>query len=283
VGFVLFFLLWEVFAFTAAAGINRGWGQALGGIGATFILAWLLERQLKGMLRIWRGQEAPTGPGRLAGTLTILAAAAFAGFILMCLPYFMRPFTAQRAMLKAITSKVPEAAKLEALDAEGNKRVVETLAGFLKDADPLVRQGAAYELGRLAGKPGVAAADMVPQLAAALKDPEHAVLRQAAGALGVWGRQADAAVPALAEAMEAEQTIPSAAAHALAEMGPAGRGALIAALAEPYAWAAQAAAHELGQQGPQAADAVPALEAARDRAPAGAKISFELAVKNIRK
>lgn len=281
--FVLLACLWEAFAFTLAVGWGRGFGQAAGGVVVVFILAWLLERQLQGLRRIWRGEEAPTGPGSLAGGVAGLLAAAFVGFVIMCLPYFMRPFTAQRAMHRAIEAKVPEAARLEVLDREGRRRAAEALAGFLQDADPLVRQGAAYQLGRLAGQPGVAAADIVPRLAAALQDPDNKVLRQAASSLGAWGSAAADVIPALLAASEREKTIPSAAAGALSRMELAGKAALIGALADPGSWTAQAAAYELGSMGPSAADAVPALEAALARAPSENRISFSLALDKIRK
>ena len=86
--FVLLFLLWESFTLTLATALNRGISQALFGIVVVFGLAWLLERELKGIRRVWRGEEVPSGPGKLAASLAIVSVVAFIGFIALAFMYF---------------------------------------------------------------------------------------------------------------------------------------------------------------------------------------------------
>src|SRR5262249_54502615 len=66
----------------------------------------------------------------------------------------------------------------------------------VKDADPAVRRGAAWALGRQPAANGA-----VPALAAVLADTDEAVRHEAARALGAMGESARSAVPSLFDAL----------------------------------------------------------------------------------
>src|SRR5262249_25542520 len=70
------------------------------------------------------------------------------------------------------------------------------LVAALKDADPAVRRGAAWALGRQPAANGA-----VPALAAVLADTDEAVRHEAARALGAMGESARSAVPSLFDAL----------------------------------------------------------------------------------
>jgi HEAT repeat protein len=161
---------------------------------------------------------------------------------------------------------------------------VSDLITFLKDQEPIVRQGVAAALGGLGEK----AAAAVPVLIEALKDQEPDVRQHAAIALGNIGPQAKAAVPALIEALKDSGQAPDvrrAAAIALGEIherrlspptnlsivevpDPATIPALIEALKDQDPTTRRNAIIALGLIGPQAEAAVPALiEALKGQAP----------------
>ena len=139
------------------------------------------------------------------------------------------------------------------------KRVVAHIEE-LKDEDENGRCRAAFALGLL----GRAAEVAVPALIGALKDEDREVRRNAAEALGQIG---PAAVPALIKALKGQDGIPRlGAAEALGKIGPAAVPALIEALKGQDGVSRLGAAEALGKIGPAAEAAVPALiEALKDR------------------
>jgi HEAT repeat protein/lysophospholipase L1-like esterase len=135
------------------------------------------------------------------------------------------------------------------------------LVAYLKDADPGMRSGAAWALGRL-GSSGAAA---VPALAAALRDPDEGVRREAARALGRIG---GAARPALVEALCDERaSVRWRAAQSLSGLGVGVDAvpSLIQALRNDDGYVRGFAAWTLGSLGKEAQDAVPALVEALQR------------------
>lgn len=90
-------LVWEGFMYTLAMFWARSIGPALIVLLLTCGLSWLLEMELKAMRRIWRGDQTLGGPGRTAAVLAGVVAIWLVLFLLMCLPYFVRPFRTQQA------------------------------------------------------------------------------------------------------------------------------------------------------------------------------------------
>jgi HEAT repeat protein/lysophospholipase L1-like esterase len=133
---------------------------------------------------------------------------------------------------------------------------VADLAPLLRAEDPSVRAAAAWAAGpRKDGR-------MVPLLVAALEDPEEAVRREAARALGHLGGAADPARPALHVALgDPRPSVRWAASRALFHLGlrPSELPPLTSALASEDPYVRGFAAFSLGEMGAPARDAVPAL------------------------
>lgn len=141
---------------------------------------------------------------------------------------------------------------------------VPELTNLLYDPDPVVRQMAAFALGRI-GEP---AAPAVPALIEALADPAQHVRDFAAFALGRIGEAAAPALPKLIPALsDTQPVVRLGAALALRQIGPAAEPAipaLVTALNDASHQVGQFAALALGQIGAKAAAAVPALIALLD-------------------
>jgi HEAT repeat protein len=84
---------------------------------------------------------------------------------------------------------------------EEAREAVPALKDALQDPDKAVRRQAAFALGVVADGRDP---HIVPALAGALKDADREVRRQAATALGRLGPEAEAAIPALTEALKLE-------------------------------------------------------------------------------
>jgi HEAT repeat protein/lysophospholipase L1-like esterase len=142
---------------------------------------------------------------------------------------------------------------------------VPRLVAALKDADPGVRRGAAWALGRQGRR---AAAAAVPALAAALGDRDESVRRDAARALGRLGDAGRPARPALFRALCDERaSVRWRAAQSLSSLD-VGAGAvpdLVLALRNEDPYVRGFAAWTLGAIGPDARAAVPALVDALQR------------------
>src|SRR5262249_49270737 len=121
------------------------------------------------------------------------------------------------------------------------------------------RRQAALALGML-GREAKAA---VPALVVALGDKNELVRRQAAQSLGDFGARARAAVGKLGEALrDAKDFVREQAADALGKIGPAARAAvpaLVEALRDPVKYVRRQAAVALGKAGPPAHKALEAL------------------------
>jgi HEAT repeat protein len=164
---------------------------------------------------------------------------------------------------------------------------VAELAGFLNSRDMFIRQAAAKSLGRMgpeakAAIPALIAAldkdaescdtvaealkeigsASVPPLIEVVKDKDATNRVAAAKVLGLFGGEAKAAVPALAEFLADEDEWPDArgaVAFTLGKVGPAAVSALTAGLKDKEADVRSGCAETLGQVGPEAKTAVPAL------------------------
>lgn len=143
------------------------------------------------------------------------------------------------------------------------KEAVPSLIAMLRDSKQgaEVRQDAVEVLAHI----GPGAADAVPALIAALRDPESFIRRDVAWALGDMGAVATGAVPALMTALrDPEWSVRFAAAFALGEIGPDAKDAileLIAAFRDPDWPVHLAGAFALAKLGATARDAVPMLVA----------------------
>lgn len=242
---------------------------------------WLCAREFRAIRRIERGLEEPSGPEAASWLVFGLVGGGLTLYLLACLPYFLRPYRALRAMEAAIDAKVPGAAEPKKLDAAGRRRSAAALAAALSDADLQVRRGACWRLRPLAAFPDAGVAEQaLPALEAALKDPDRRVVGYCADALGALGAAAAPAVPALSAALGSEQQVPSSVAQALASAGPDGKAALIEALSSGDFWVGAAAASALGDLGPSASDALPALESALAR-PGSDRVGLQLAIDRI--
>ena len=168
---------------------------------------------------------------------------------------------------REVASKQREAAfealkKIEALTKirPDAAEAVPALVAALKDPNKDTRQSAAYMLGEI----GPDALGAVPALAAALEDRHEDVRESAAYALGKMGPAAAEAVPILIGALKGKIVrwgVP----YALGKIGPAAAQAvpaLAAALKDEDVHIRWGAAIALGEIGPDAAEAVPALVAA---------------------
>ena len=150
------------------------------------------------------------------------------------------------------------AAALGALGPAG-RAAMPALFVALGDRSEFVRASAARALARLETK-----ADDVPRLVEALGSADGYVLAFAAWSLGNLGAAAQAAVPALAQALSRDDTNAVVAA-ALARIGPAAAGAvsvLVDALRSENPDRRWRAARTLGRIGPAAEPAVPLLTSA---------------------
>ena len=150
------------------------------------------------------------------------------------------------------------AATLGALGPAG-RAAMPALFVALGDPSEFVRASAARALARLETK-----ADDVPRLVEALGSADGYVVAFAAWSLGNLGAAAQAAVPALAQALSRDDTNAVVAA-ALARIGPAAAGAvgvLVEALRSGDSDRRWRAARTLGRIGPAAAPAVPLLTSA---------------------
>jgi len=157
------------------------------------------------------------------------------------------------------TPDVAEVMSLD-LDTMADDAVERLTSRMLKDRDPRRRHGAAWQLRRLAPKdPSV-----VPALIEALNDDSESVRGEAAGMLGGFGAESEAARKALLRAVkrEANSTCFYSVAAAVAEAGRGG-GAVVEPLAEILANGSprqrRLAARALAYMGPEAEPAVPAL------------------------
>jgi len=143
-------------------------------------------------------------------------------------------------------------------------RAVPQLTAALADPDPEVREAAAWSLSQI-GPEGAAA---VPSLAQALADSDPRLRSLAAVALEAMGPKAQAAVPALVRALnDPIDYVRAPAADALGAMGPAARDAVhpladrLLTKGEPV-FVLRSVAAALGDIGPDAKDALPALQEA---------------------
>ena len=133
------------------------------------------------------------------------------------------------------------------------------LSPLLRAEDASIRAAAAWAAGPRKDR------RMVKHLVAALEDPDEAVRREAARALGHLGGAADPARPALHVALDDPRpSVRWAASRALFDLGarPSELSPLTRALASEDPYVRGFAAFSLGEMGPPARDAVPALAAA---------------------
>jgi len=209
----------------------------------------LTGMQARAAARAWRGEPSPTRAEWAARTFAAVAVVWMGWYFLMCLPYFMRPYTMMKERKAAILARVPEVARLETLDEAGLRALTTALIPVVADPDKKASAGAREALVRVASRPGA---------------PK------------------DLLVPFFVGDMEATKMIPSNAAWGLAQLGEEGRAALIAAVNGPGDWAPQAAAFELSRMKPPALDAIPALEEALAKAPEHRRFEFRLALDRIR-
>lgn len=211
--------------------------------------AFLTGQQAVAAARAWRGEPGPTGAEWAARTFAAVAVVWMGWYLLMCMPYFMRPYTMMKERKAAILARVPEVARLDALDEAGLRALATALIPVVADPDKNAGAGAREALVRAASRPGA---------------PK------------------DLLVPFFVADMEATKMIPSSAAWGLGALGAEGRAALIAAVNGPGDWAPQAAAFELSRMKPPAVDAIPALEEALAKAPEHRRFEFRLALDRIR-
>ncbi len=137
---------------------------------------------------------------------------------------------------------------------------VSELLGVLKDPDARVRASAAKVLGKIGSESEEKAVAIASSLVDSLNDPNQEVRRAAAEALGRIG---SLAVPKLAEALQAEQTVArSSAAEALGQIGADAKEAvpnLVARLQDSDWRVRSAAARALGKIGTEAKLEAPAI------------------------
>ncbi|MBI2384486.1 MAG: hypothetical protein HYV14_00575 [Elusimicrobia bacterium] len=211
--------------------------------------AFLTGQQARAAARAWRGDPDPTGAEWAARTFAAVAVVWMGWYFLMCLPYFMRPYTMMKERQAAILARVPEVARLETLDEAGLRALTIALIPAAADPDKSTRAGAREALTRAAARPGA---------------PK------------------DLLIPFFLADLEETKMIPSNAAWGLGELGAEGRAALIATVTGPGDWAPQAAAFQLARMKPPAVDAIPALEEALSKAPEHRRHEFRLALDRIR-
>jgi hypothetical protein len=194
------------------------------GLGCAFVA--LL--QLRAAARAWRGAEEPNSAwaGRTFGALFCVWAV---WYFLMCMPYFMRPYTMGKERRAAVAAKVPEAARLDELDAAGVRALTVKLLPLLSDADTPTRVGAREVVARVASRPDA---------------PK------------------DLLIPALIPELENEKFVHASSAWALGQLGEEGKAALLAAVAGPGDYAPQAAAMALSQLKPPPPGTADAIEKA---------------------
>lgn len=211
--------------------------------------AFLTGLQALSAVRAWRGDPDPTGAEWAARTFAAVAVVWMGWYFLMCLPYFMRPYTMLKERKAAVLARVPEVARLETLDEAGLRALTTALLPIVADPDKNASAGAREALVRAAARPGA---------------PK------------------DLLIPFFVADLEETKMIPSNAAWALGVLGAEGRAALIAAVNGPGDWAPQAAAFQLSQMKPPAVDAIPALEEALAKGPEHRRVEFRLALDRIR-
>jgi HEAT repeat protein/lysophospholipase L1-like esterase len=207
---------------------------------------------------------SPSGAGLVADTLyasRLLVTAEPRDVLREALGDRSRDVGALSAALAQDTSAAARAECAAALGALGPTGRAAMPALFLALGDPseFVRASAARALARL----GTTVED-VPRLVEALGSGDGYVVAFAAWSLGNLGGAAEAAVPALAQALSREDTNAVVAA-ALARIGPAADGAvgvLVEALRSENPDRRWRAARTLGRIGPAAALAVPQLASA---------------------
>jgi HEAT repeat protein len=170
-------------------------------------------------------------------------------------------YRASLRMPGTVNEMTKEKHLLVAMDAGGAEDVAPLLPK-LKDRDARTRANAAQELGMIGRKAHAA----VPALTRALSDSDEQVRLRAAEALVRIAPTSAAALPVLLEGLKNPSAqVRKAAAEALGDVGPdavIATPALVKALADPDAGVRWAVAEALGRGGTEAVAAVPALEEA---------------------
>ena len=162
------------------------------------------------------------------------------------------------------TQDVGRGAAAFALGKLGAKSAVDDLKQALKDSDPRVRMASAYALTMLDAEHRGDLQGVLPVLIEHLGHKMPLIRREMADAIGLLGKDAVGAIPALSAraSSDTDAMVRASALHALTEIGPTDRRVLTAALTalnDEDTGVRRTAAYALGRQGQLARSAVPDL------------------------
>lgn len=202
------FSIWSIPYIALRVGFMAG----LGGVGFVLVLNWVtvwnltpvtrVEMFLLGagclflLWRMWRptgdiikGRQGVKTSDNIGAVIILCVGFMMAAILYNSRNYFFGGMKAQRAAIAVMKAQIPDFERWDALSLEERKNALPALIAFLGHEDRAVRNNAAR-------------------------------------CIGTIGEAAAQAIPALTAYMEKEQCVPSAAAGALARLGPQGEAVL---------------------------------------------------------